>query len=117
VTHILLVDDDARFRRTLRLALDSSGYQVGVAANGAEALDAAAAKAPDLVVLDWHMPEFDGLRTCRALRATSDVPIIMISADRSHSREVALKAGAADYLTKPFSLEDLLGLIESALKN
>ena len=116
MTRILLVDDDVRFRRALRLALDSSGYQVGVAADGAEALDAAAAKAPDVVVLDWHMPEMDGLRTCRALRARSDVPIIMISADRSHP-EVALKAGAADYLTKPFSLDDLLARIESALKN
>ena len=113
---ILIVDDDPQFRRTLHLALDACGYEAGDAADGEEALDAVAAGVPDLIVLDWHLPGMDGIQTCRALRAHSDVPVIMVSGNRSNSKEAALKAGANDYLAKPFAMNELLTRIESALK-
>ncbi len=113
---ILIVDDDPRFRRTIHLALDSRGYQVEDAADGEGALDAVTAVAPDLIVLDWHLPGMDGIQTCRILRLSSDVPVIMISGNRANSKEGALDAGANDYLPKPFSLDELLTCIESALQ-
>ena len=115
VPRILIVDDDLQFQRTLRLAMDAYGYLVCSAAGGREALDTAAATPPDLVVLDWHLPDMDGIQTCRALRAHSDVPVLMISADRSNQKDVALDAGANDYLPKPFSVNELLAWIETAL--
>lgn len=114
---ILIVDDDPQFRRTLHLALDSSGYQVGDAAGGKEALERVAGSAPDLIVLDWQLPDMDGIQTCKALRAHSDVPVIMVTGNRANPKDVALKAGANDYLTKPFSMNELLTRIESALKH
>jgi DNA-binding response OmpR family regulator len=116
VPRLLIVDDDPQFRRTLHLALDSHGYEVGDAADGKQALDRVAAKAPDLIVLDWHLPDMDGIQTCRELRAHSDVPVIMVSANRSNSKDLALDAGANDYLPKPFSVDELLQRIESVLK-
>jgi two-component system, OmpR family, KDP operon response regulator KdpE len=116
VARILIVDDDPHFLRTLRLALDSHGYEVDAAADGRQALDAVAARVPDLVVLDWHLPRMDGIQTCQALRAQSDVPVIMVSGNRSNSKDTALDAGANDYLSKPFSIGDLLARIESALR-
>jgi DNA-binding response OmpR family regulator len=113
---ILIVDDDAQFRRTLHLALDSCGYDAGDAADGEEALDAVAASVPDLIVLDWHLPGMDGIQTCRALRSHYDVPVIIVSGNRSNSKDLALDAGANDYLAKPFAMNDLLTSIESALK-
>lgn len=116
MSRILLVDDDPQFRRTLRLALNSHHYEVGEAANGQEALDAFAEHAPDLVVLDWHLPELSGIAACRALRSNSAVPIIMISANRRNLKQIAMEAGASDFLPKPFSLNELLSRIESALR-
>lgn len=116
MARVLIVDDDPRFRRTLHLALNIRGYEVSGAAGGKEALDTIAAAAPDLIVLDWQMPEMDGIQTCRALREWSEVPVIVISANRSNARDVALQAGANDYLSKPFSVNELLAHIESALK-
>jgi len=117
VARILIVDDDPRFRRTLRLALDSSGYEVGDAGGGKEALDTVALSEPDLIVLDWQLPDMDGIQTCKALRAHSDVPVIMVSGNRANPKDVALSAGANDYLTKPFGVNELLRRIESALKH
>jgi len=68
-----------------------------------------------LVLLDWRLPESNGLKTCKAWRANSSVPIIMMSANRSHSKQIALDAGANDFLMKPFSFFDLLKRIEAAL--
>jgi two-component system KDP operon response regulator KdpE len=116
VPRILIVDDDPQFRRTLHLALDSYGYEVEDAADGKEALDSVASNAPDLIVLDWELPGLDGIQTCQALRVSSDVPVIMVSGNRSNSKDGALDAGANDYLAKPFSVGDLLARIESALK-
>ena len=112
---ILVVDDDAQFRRALHLGLSAHGYEVGDAADGKEALSALAA-APDLVVLDWQLPGIDGIQTCRMLRLISDVPVIMASGNRSNSKEAALEAGANDYLAKPFSMNQLLIRIQAALK-
>jgi DNA-binding response OmpR family regulator len=112
----LIVDDDPQFRRTLRLALDRYGYQVSDAADGEGALDSVAASAPDLIVLDWQLPGMNGIQTCRALRASSEVPVIMVSGNRSNSKDAALDAGATDYLAKPFSISDLQTRIEAALK-
>lgn len=113
---ILVVDDDARFRRALHLGLSAHGYEVGDAADGKEALSSLAASAPDLIVLDWQLPGMDGIQTCRMLRLSSDVPVIMASGNRSNSKEVALEAGANDYLAKPFSMNQLLIRIEAVLK-
>jgi two-component system, OmpR family, KDP operon response regulator KdpE len=117
VPSILIVDDDAQFRRTLHIALNSHGYEVINAADGKEALDLAASRVPDLIVLDWQLPGMSGIETCRALRARSGVPIVMVSGNRSNSKEVALAAGANGYLAKPFSINDLLTRIETALKS
>ena len=112
----MIVDDDSRFRRTLHLGLVSHGFEVSDAADGKEALDTLAAMVPDLIVLDWQLPEMDGIQTCRVLRLASDVPVIMVSGNRSNLKEVALAAGATGYLPKPFSISDLLTRIESAWK-
>ena len=114
---ILLVDDDPQFRRTLHLALSSHNHEVIEAADGREALELMASSTPDVVVLDWHLPKLSGIDTCRAVRAGSDVPIIMISANRANSKTAAVEAGANDYLAKPFSLNALLTHIESTLKH
>jgi two-component system KDP operon response regulator KdpE len=113
---ILIVDDDPQFRRVIHLALDSRGYEVEDAANGEEALHAVTADSPDLILLDWQLPGMDGIQTCRELRLSSVVPVIMISGNCSMSREAALDAGANDYLRKPFSVEDLLVRIKSTLQ-
>jgi two-component system KDP operon response regulator KdpE len=117
VARILIVDDDPQFRRTLGLALDSHGYEVAAAAGGREALDAVSSGPLDVIVLDWHMPEMDGIETCRALRERSNVPVIMVSGNRLNPQDMALEAGANDYLTKPLSIGDLLASIESALRS
>lgn len=116
VSRILIVDDDPRFRRTLQLALDAHGYKVDGAASGKEALDYVSAKEPDLVVMDWQMPDMNGIQTCRTLRAHFSRPVIMISGNRSNSIGVALAAGADDYLAKPFSIDELVTRIESVLQ-
>lgn len=117
MTSILIVDDDPQFRRVIHLVLGARGYEVEDAADGEEALDAVTANFPDLILLDWQLPGMDGIQTCRELRLSSDVPVIMISGNRSTSKEAALDAGANDYLPKPFSVEDLLARIQSALNS
>jgi len=114
---ILIVDDDPQFRRTLHLALDSYGYKAGDAADADEALEAVAISAPDLIVLDWQLPGMDGIQTCRTLRARYDVPVIIVSGNRSNSKDAALDAGANDFLAKPFAMNELLTRIESALQH
>ncbi|HEY3744162.1 MAG TPA: response regulator transcription factor [Bryobacteraceae bacterium] len=110
---ILIVDDDSQFRRTLRLALALFGYDALESSSGRAAL--ANSEARELIILDRHMGGMDGIQTCRALRAKSSVPIIMISGDRSTTKADAIKAGANSYLPKPFSINDLVALIESCL--
>jgi two-component system KDP operon response regulator KdpE len=115
--HILLVDDEASIQRAVAPLLRSRGYDVETVGTGAEALKAAAVRPPDLVVLDLGLPDMDGAEVCRRIRQTSGVPIIVLSARGSDADKVsALDLGADDYVTKPFSPEELLARIRVALR-
>lgn len=115
---VLVVDDDRAVRESLRRSLEFNGYQVAMASDGAEALATFAGIAPDLVVMDVMMPRLDGLETTRALRAAGhDVPILVLTArDAVGDRVDGLDAGADDYLTKPFALEELLARLRALLR-
>ena len=105
---VLVVEDDAEIADVLRRSLRKEGYEVRASADGVEALEAASAFAPDLVVLDLGLPRLDGIEVCRRLRAESDVPILMLTARAETEERVGgLDSGADDYLVKPFSLAEL----------
>ncbi len=113
---ILVVEDDAQIVRVLRLELEHEGYEVETAVDGLSGLEKAL-KEPDLIVLDVMLPKMDGLEICRRVRAKSRVPIIMLTAkDRIAERVGGLDVGADDYLTKPFSIEELLARIRARLR-
>ena len=117
MTRILLVDDEPAIQRAVGPLLRSRGYDVEVAATGADALRLAAARAPDLVVLDLGLPDIEGTEVCRRLRATLMMPIIVLSARGAEADKVqALDLGADDYVTKPFGPEELLARIRVALR-
>ena len=119
---VLVVDDDKAVRESLRRSLEFNGYDVSVASDGAEALAglsaAGPASAPDVVVMDVMMPRLDGIETTRALRAAgNDVPILVLTArDAVGDRVEGLDAGADDYLTKPFALQELLARLRALLR-
>jgi two-component system OmpR family response regulator len=115
---ILVVDDEPAITDLLSTALRYMGYQVTTAANGHAALDAAATSAPDLVVLDVMLPDIDGFEVCRRLRAARDfVPVIFLSArDSEDDRVTGFIRGGDDYVTKPFSLEELTLRIGALLR-
>jgi two-component system response regulator MprA len=115
---ILVVDDDRSVRESLRRSLEFNGYAVSVASDGAEALAAIAGNAPDALVIDVMMPRLDGIETTRALRsAGNDLPILVLTArDSVGDRVEGLDAGADDYLTKPFALEELLARLRALLR-
>jgi two-component system response regulator MprA len=115
---ILVVDDDRSVRDSLRRSLTFNGYEVDVAEDGAQALAQVAARRPDAVVLDVLMPRVGGLEACRALRAAGDdVPVLVLTArDAVSDRVAGLDAGADDYLTKPFALEELLARLRALLR-
>jgi two-component system response regulator MprA len=115
---ILVVDDDRAVRESLRRSLEFNGYSVSLANDGAEALASIGRQAPDVLVIDVMMPRLDGIETTRALRAAgNDLPILVLTArDSVGDRVEGLDAGADDYLTKPFSLEELLARLRALLR-
>lgn len=115
---VLIVDDEAPIRRLLRNTLQVNDYRVLEAASVAEALTLAARERPDLVLLDLGLPDGDGQQVIAALRADSAVPIIVLSSRTDDGGKVrALDAGADDYVTKPFSVDELLARIRAALRH
>ena len=116
--HVLVVDDDRAVRESLRRSLEFNGYAVTLAADGAEALASIAGRPPDALVIDVMMPRLDGIETTRALRtAGNDLPILVLTArDSVGDRVEGLDAGADDYLTKPFALDELLARLRAMLR-
>jgi two-component system response regulator MprA len=115
---VLVVDDDPQLREALSRALELDGYEVTTASNGVKALDAISAARPDLMVLDVMMPYVGGLDVCRTLRDRKDrLPILVLTArDEVGDRVAGLDAGADDYLTKPFALEELRARLRALLR-
>ena len=114
---VLVVDDEPQILRGLRVVLRNAGYQVDVAATKAEALDAAAARPPDAMVLDLVLPDGSGVEVCREVRRWSGLPIIVLSAVGDVREKVkALDAGADDYVTKPFGSEELTARLRAVLR-
>ena len=117
MTHVLVVDDEPQIRRALRTGLQARGYEVVEAAAGEEALVQLAAKEPDIVILDLGLPDFDGSEVIRRLRGWSQVPVIVLSVrDRQDDKVGALDAGADDYVTKPFDMDELLARMRATLR-
>ncbi|HEU4751540.1 MAG TPA: response regulator transcription factor [Armatimonadota bacterium] len=117
MTRALVIDDEPQIRRALRAGLERNGYGVLLAETGEEALEMAAGQAPDVVILDLALPGMDGLAVCRKMREWSRVPILVLSVrDGEGDKIAALDLGADDYLTKPFSLEELLARLRALLR-
>ncbi|PRY42709.1 response regulator [Umezawaea tangerina] len=117
MTRVLVVDDEPQIVRALRINLTARGYQVLTAHDGASALTAAADGKPDVVVLDLGLPDLDGTDVIAGLRGWTSVPIIVLSARTDSSDKVsALDAGADDYVTKPFGMDELLARLRAAVR-
>lgn len=114
---ILLVDDEAAIVQSLRYNLEKSGYTVVIAGDGRTAVTLASTETPDLIVLDIMLPLLDGIEACKEIRKVSSVPIIMLTAkDQEFDKVLALELGADDYVTKPFSLGEIMARIKARLR-
>ena len=114
---ILVVDDEPQITRVLRTSLSSQGYDIRVANDGETALEIMKDWTPDLVITDLSMPNMDGLELCRRLRLSTKIPIIVLSVrGRGKTKVRALDAGADDYVTKPFGIEELLARVRANLR-
>jgi two-component system, OmpR family, KDP operon response regulator KdpE len=117
VTRVLVVDDEAPIRRTMRANLEARGYEVDLAETGEQALQLAARHHPDVVLLDLGLPGMDGLGVIDGLRGWSQVPIVVLSARGSERDKVAaLDAGADDYVSNPFGMDELLARLRAAVR-
>ena len=117
MSRVLVVDDDRPLARALAINLKARGYDVAVALTGREALASASAQPPDLVVLDLGLPDLDGVEVLEGLRGWTTVPVLVLSAREDQSEKVrALDAGADDYVTKPFGMDELLARVRAALR-
>jgi two-component system, OmpR family, KDP operon response regulator KdpE len=117
MTRVLVVDDEPQILRALRINLRARQYDVATAASGAQALDEAAAHPPDLVILDLGLPDMDGVDVIGGLRGWTAVPIIVLSGRADSTDKVeALDAGADDYVTKPFGMDELLARMRAAVR-
>ncbi len=115
---VLVIDDEAQIRRFLRISLEANGYEVHEVANGLDGISRAAQLRPDLIILDMGLPDIDGLEVLRRLREWTTTPAIILSVrDADDDKVAALDAGADDYLTKPFSLEELMARMRVAQRH
>src|SRR5689334_16852004 len=116
-SRVLVVDDEPQITRVLRTVLTSQGYQVRTAGEGEAALNNFSEWRPELVITDLYMPHMDGIELCKRIRASSNVPIIVLSVKgEERSKVEALDVGADDYITKPFGTEELLARVRAALR-
>lgn len=115
---VLVIDDEAQIRKFLDIGLRAEGYEVVLAANAAEGLAKAATRTPDVVILDIGLPDREGHEVLAELRQWSQVPVLMLSVRDSESEKVrALDAGANDYVTKPFGIQELMARLRALLRN
>ena len=116
-THVLIVEDDHNIADLLRLYLEKDHYQVTIAPDGLKGMERFREEQPDLVLLDVMLPGLDGWGVCRAIRAESKTPIIMLTAkSETEDKVFGLKQGADDYITKPFEMKEVLARIEAVLR-
>ncbi len=117
-TRIVVIDDEKQIRRMLKIALSSAGYDVIEAENGRDGLSSVARQQPDLVILDLGLPDMDGKDVLKELREWSPVPVIVLSVrNQDNEKIIALDYGAQDYVTKPFSVEELLARVRANLRD
>ena len=114
---VLIIEDDKSIQKFLSMALTKEGYEVFTSENGIDGISTFYNYSPDLILLDLGLPDFDGSKVLEALRETSDIPIIIISArDRENEKISALDSGADDYIVKPFGVGEVLARIRAALR-
>lgn len=117
-SHILIIDDEPQILRALKTILGANHYRISTAISGEEGIALAVSQPPDIIILDLSLPDMDGIQVCEQIREWSRVPIIVLSVrEKEKDKVAALDAGADDYLTKPFGIEELLARIRVALRH
>jgi two-component system KDP operon response regulator KdpE len=116
--HILIIDDEPQILRALKTILGANHYRISTAISGEEGIALAVSQPPDIIILDLSLPDIDGIKVCEQIREWSRIPIIVLSVrEKEKDKVAALDAGADDYLTKPFGIEELLARIRVALRH